>query len=158
MRVFERFKLKRSSFQAHGRAGAMSGVDVVRRARALRPGIAVLLTTGYSGSDGSASDEFAILSKPFSSVELRQAIARLIEHARGGDPVRATSALRSCFGERAQKADRPRMPFAASQQMAARGKTGSSGPRTGASASPDLLEDFVFKLRSLIHSGHWGRG
>jgi CheY-like chemotaxis protein len=58
--------------------GGMSGVVLARRAQAMRPGLRVLLTTGYAGPEAPATDEFPIISKPFRSAQLSLAIARLI--------------------------------------------------------------------------------
>jgi hypothetical protein len=44
----------------------------------MRPGLRVLLTTGYAGLETPDTDEFPIISKPFRSAELSLAIARLI--------------------------------------------------------------------------------
>ena len=56
--------------------GGMSGVALARQARAMRPGLHVLLTTGYAGAEASAADEFPIIAKPFRSTELSMAIAQ----------------------------------------------------------------------------------
>jgi len=60
--------------------GGMSGVVLARRAQVMRPGLRVLLTTGYAGLEAPATDEFPIISKPFRSAELSLAITRLIGH------------------------------------------------------------------------------
>jgi CheY-like chemotaxis protein len=60
--------------------GGMSGVVLARRAQAMRPGLRVLLTTGYAGPEAPATDEFPIISKPFRSAQLSLAIARLFAH------------------------------------------------------------------------------
>lgn len=59
----------------------MSGVALARRAQAMRPGLRVLLTTGYAGLETPAADEFPILSKPFRSADLSLAVAQLIGDA-----------------------------------------------------------------------------
>jgi PAS domain S-box-containing protein len=56
----------------------MSGVELARRAVAIRPGLKVLLTTGYAGPQTSASGEFPMLPKPFRPTELGRALAGLI--------------------------------------------------------------------------------
>ena len=58
--------------------GGMSGIELARQAQAIRPGLRVLLATGYSALEKPATDQFPIISKPFRSAELRFAIARLI--------------------------------------------------------------------------------
>jgi PAS domain S-box-containing protein len=60
--------------------GGVSGVALARRAQVIRPGLRVLLTTGYAGLETPDTDEFPIISKPFRSAELSLAIARLIGH------------------------------------------------------------------------------
>lgn len=63
--------------------GGISGVALARQAQAMRPGLHVLLTTGYAGVEASAAGEFPIISKPFRSAELSLAIARVIAHDAG---------------------------------------------------------------------------
>jgi PAS domain S-box-containing protein len=60
--------------------GGISGAALARRAQVMRPGLRVLLTTGYAGLEAPDTDEFPIISKPFRSAELSLAIARLIGH------------------------------------------------------------------------------
>ncbi|HTV90029.1 MAG TPA: ATP-binding protein [Stellaceae bacterium] len=60
----------------------MSGLALAHRARALRPGLKVLLTTGYAGAETLPAREFPILPKPFRPAELGEAIAELL----AGDP------------------------------------------------------------------------
>ena len=59
--------------------GGMSGVTLARQAQAIRPGLRVLLTTGYAGPDAPPTDEFPMIAKPFRAAELGRAIARLID-------------------------------------------------------------------------------
>jgi signal transduction histidine kinase/DNA-binding response OmpR family regulator len=54
--------------------GGMSGIQLAKSARKLRPGLPILLTSGYAGGQGTADDEFAFLSKPY---ELGVLAARL---------------------------------------------------------------------------------
>jgi signal transduction histidine kinase/DNA-binding response OmpR family regulator len=54
--------------------GGMSGIQLAKSARKLRPGLPVLLTSGYAGGQGLADDGFAFLSKPY---ELGVLAARL---------------------------------------------------------------------------------
>ena len=56
----------------------MSGIDLARRARAMRPGLKVLLTTGYAGSGAPATSEFRLLPKPFRPHELGRALAEMM--------------------------------------------------------------------------------
>jgi len=54
--------------------GGMSGIQLAKAARKLRPEMPILLTSGYAGGQGAADDEFAFLSKPY---ELGVLAARL---------------------------------------------------------------------------------
>jgi PAS domain S-box-containing protein len=65
--------------------GGISGVALARQAQAMRPGLRVLLTTGYAGAEASAADEFPLIAKPFRSTELSRAIARVM--AGGPGPI-----------------------------------------------------------------------
>jgi CheY-like chemotaxis protein len=59
--------------------GGMNGVELVREARNLMPGIKALLTSGYTAghvsgaSEGEAAD-LALLSKPYQQADLAKAI------------------------------------------------------------------------------------
>ena len=54
----------------------MTGVELMRAARRIRPGTRFLLVSGYSDSDeiASASDQTALLSKPFTADQLRRTV------------------------------------------------------------------------------------
>ena len=55
--------------------GAMSGLDLARRLRNMRPGLPVVLTTGYSSALQSATPEgFTLLTKPYDLTSLQQVI------------------------------------------------------------------------------------
>jgi PAS domain S-box-containing protein len=58
----------------------MNGLEVTDRARALRPGIPVLLTTGYADRSrfAEALGPEMVLGKPFRSPELAEAVARVL--------------------------------------------------------------------------------
>jgi PAS domain S-box-containing protein len=60
--------------------GGVSGVSLARTARALRPDLAVLLTSGFIG-DGAASDnvEFPLLDKPYETALMARTLRRLLE-------------------------------------------------------------------------------
>jgi PAS domain S-box-containing protein len=62
--------------------GGMSGIALARQARTIRPGVRVLLTTGYSGMDAPTTDEIPVISKPFRAAELSKTIARMIGQSR----------------------------------------------------------------------------
>ena len=54
----------------------MSGIELIHRARAIRPGLPAVIVTGYADEAllGRRPDDVAVLSKPFSVVELQNAI------------------------------------------------------------------------------------
>jgi len=58
--------------------GGMSGVELAREARRLRPELKVLLTTGYAAAESRRRDGFAVLSKPYRQSELAERIAALL--------------------------------------------------------------------------------
>jgi CheY-like chemotaxis protein len=63
----------------------LSGSEVVRRAREIRPGLPSIIMTGYAeGSANFADDNIVALSKPFLPAQLKAAIARAMV-ATGGD-------------------------------------------------------------------------
>jgi CheY-like chemotaxis protein len=62
----------------------MSGLELARQAVAIRPGLKVLLTSGYAGLQGPAGDEFPLLPKPFRPNELGAVLKELIRN-RSGD-------------------------------------------------------------------------
>jgi CheY-like chemotaxis protein len=45
--------------------GGMSGIQLAKSARKLRPSLPILLTSGFAGGQGVADDGFAFLSKPY---------------------------------------------------------------------------------------------
>ena len=61
--------------------GGISGHDIAGEARGLRPGLPVLLTTGYAGTQGAAASEAPVIAKPFRLVELSHAVANLMRRA-----------------------------------------------------------------------------
>ncbi len=62
--------------------GGMSGYEVGHAASKLRPGIRVLLTSGYDGSAPSdaagTSETFNVLEKPYSRAALANAVAKAL--------------------------------------------------------------------------------
>ncbi|MDO9487370.1 MAG: hypothetical protein Q7J32_03275, partial [Sphingomonadaceae bacterium] len=56
----------------------MSGAELARRLRNLRPDVPVLLITGYTGSAEEAAD-LPRLDKPFRQADLANALGRLAE-------------------------------------------------------------------------------
>jgi two-component system NtrC family sensor kinase len=70
--------------------GTMSGLDLARRLRQLRPGLPVVLTTGYSAAlQSAAPDGFTLLTKPYDLAKLRQTIDDTLR-ARGAKVVPLT--------------------------------------------------------------------
>jgi PAS domain S-box-containing protein len=63
-------------------AGAMDGVALARAIRDRRPGLPVLLVTGYAKAALDAAGEFPLMRKPFDLAELSRTSARLIAEAR----------------------------------------------------------------------------
>jgi signal transduction histidine kinase/CheY-like chemotaxis protein len=61
---------------------AMSGAEVLREARVLRPGLPGLLVTGYTNLVTGPGAELPRLAKPFRQAELAARIAELLEAAR----------------------------------------------------------------------------
>lgn len=62
----------------------MDGVELAREARRLRPGLAVLLTSGYGGRPGgpeSSTAPFELLRKPYRREQLVEAMRRLLDDA-----------------------------------------------------------------------------
>ncbi len=58
--------------------GGMSGIQLAKAARKLRPDLPILLTSGYAGGQGAADDEFAFLSKPYELSVLASRLRDLI--------------------------------------------------------------------------------
>jgi CheY-like chemotaxis protein len=61
---------------------AMTGYQLAAAARALRPNIKVLLTTGYSEAfarDGDAVAAIALIGKPYRKQELAEKLRRIME-------------------------------------------------------------------------------
>ena len=67
--------------------GGKDGVALARALRERRPGLPVLLVTGYSEMAARAAGEFTVLRKPFLLAELSRAAARMI--ADSGEPAGA---------------------------------------------------------------------
>jgi DNA-binding LytR/AlgR family response regulator len=56
----------------------MSGIELARQACRIKPGLAVLLTTGYALRQSAGSDEFPVIAKPFRLAALSEAVGRLV--------------------------------------------------------------------------------
>ncbi|RAK58104.1 hybrid sensor histidine kinase/response regulator [Phenylobacterium deserti] len=59
-------------------AGEMDGLALARRLREERPGLPVLLATGYSRAANQMTDEFPILAKPYQLSDLSRALAKVL--------------------------------------------------------------------------------
>ncbi|WP_411286385.1 response regulator [Phenylobacterium sp.] len=76
--------------------GGLSGVSLARTARELRPGLRVLLTSGFVG-DGQVMEgsEFPLLDKPYDTAHLASMLRKLLDggdrRRRGGRPQAATA-------------------------------------------------------------------
>jgi CheY-like chemotaxis protein len=57
--------------------GKMDGLGLARHLRAVRPGLPILLTSGYSDAALNVRGDFPILRKPYEIHQLSQAIAKL---------------------------------------------------------------------------------
>ena len=62
--------------------GRLSGIDLSREAAILRPGLPVVLTTGYS-EDVARTEGIAVLSKPYRIDTLLQALHKAVGKVRG---------------------------------------------------------------------------
>ena len=69
--------------------GGMSGIELANQAVAVSPALKVLITTGYPGHAELLRNEFAVLPKPFTRLDLELLIRSLIkspDHGAGADP------------------------------------------------------------------------
>ena len=57
---------------------AIDGVETIRRARRLRPGLRALLITGHAGALGAELTDVPLLRKPFGPAALSQAVSELL--------------------------------------------------------------------------------
>jgi CheY-like chemotaxis protein len=60
----------------------MSGLELARQARKIKPDLAVLLTTGQPPRQDAGPDEFPVLAKPFRLAALSEAVRRVLRTAR----------------------------------------------------------------------------
>ncbi len=61
--------------------GGMSGLDLARQARRLRPGLPVLATSGHVGEREAGEVDVPILPKPYDRAELARAVRRALDEA-----------------------------------------------------------------------------
>jgi PAS domain S-box-containing protein len=66
----------------------ISGVDLAREAKAIAPGLPVLLITGYSDIAEGPGTELPRLTKPFRQIDLAQRVSDLLQLADGANIVR----------------------------------------------------------------------
>ncbi len=72
--------------------GGLSGIDLARKARDLRPGIGVLLTSGYLGSATPAGgDEFPLIDKPYERSALATKVRAILDGPLKGKAWQAAS-------------------------------------------------------------------
>jgi CheY-like chemotaxis protein len=70
--------------------GGLNGIELARRAQAMRPDLKVLLTSGYLGDAVQGlSHEFALIEKPYERAELATQIRRVLAEAPTATPPRA---------------------------------------------------------------------
>ena len=69
--------------------GGMNGVEVAQRGRALRPGLKVLFTSGYTEDSvlprGKAGGPSSFLAKPYRREQFSSAVAQAMAKRRAGD-------------------------------------------------------------------------
>jgi PAS domain S-box-containing protein len=58
--------------------GGMSGIELARQACRIKPGLAVLLTTGYAQQQNAGPNEFPVIAKPFRLAALSDAVGQLV--------------------------------------------------------------------------------
>src|SRR5579859_3673063 len=58
--------------------GRYDGLELARLLRERKPGLPVLLVSGYTGEESEASQEFTVLRKPFRFAQLSQTVARVM--------------------------------------------------------------------------------
>ena len=63
-------------------AGSQNGLELARLIRQRRPGVPVILATGYSEAAAQAGGEFIVLRKPYDASDLNKALMVLDEHGR----------------------------------------------------------------------------
>ena len=75
--------------------GGMNGIDLARRAREIRPDLAILLTSGYlgEGTQGRAH-EFALIDKPYQRSELAARIRSILGRPAAADGDAGARAVR----------------------------------------------------------------
>jgi PAS domain S-box-containing protein len=73
--------------------GGLSGLELARQARASRPEMKILLTSGYVGENAAtAQSEFALLDKPYERDQLAAQLRALLDSPGESDPARRFAA------------------------------------------------------------------
>ena len=65
------------------RMPGMTGVDLIRRARFMRPDLPAVLITGYTDAIDPDASTLPVLAKPFRAAELARAVADAVQHDHG---------------------------------------------------------------------------
>ena len=72
--------------------GGMNGIDLARQAQKLRPGLKILLTSGYLGDAAQGlSHEFALIDKPYQRADLAAEVRKLLAGSPAGSLLRSTA-------------------------------------------------------------------
>ena len=65
--------------------GGLNGIELARRAQALRPDLKVLLTSGYLGDAVQGlSHEFALIEKPYERAQLAAQVRHVLSASASG--------------------------------------------------------------------------
>jgi PAS domain S-box-containing protein len=65
----------------------MSGVELARQACRIKPGLAVLLTTGHALRQSAGPDEFPVIAKPFRLAALSETVGRVLSETSQRTPI-----------------------------------------------------------------------
>ena len=57
--------------------GGMGGLELAREVQQRWPGLPILLATGYTADEGTLTEKFDLLRKPFTAIELTRTIMGL---------------------------------------------------------------------------------
>jgi PAS domain S-box-containing protein len=71
----------------------ISGIELARQACRIKPGLPVLLTTGYASQQSADPDEFAVIAKPFRLAALSEAVGRLMRRTRQAATIPASGSI-----------------------------------------------------------------
>lgn len=65
--------------------GSMSGLDLARQAQRLRPNLKIIMMSGFEGSTGGDGNAFTLLTKPFTSDRLENALREKLDGSAPGN-------------------------------------------------------------------------